>query len=308
MSHTKPLRSASRAPVAVKRATTRESPKTRSGLTVTSTSGHLSSHIFGVLRPIFIVERPIERSFCQPHVSASQNAVKWRTCPSNENHCLCDVIHTLGCQDEMGSYYARPPFEPYLRCSTTNFRSWTADRNFLSATRQCLSEHRQMACAYVKCKSLCGWRHTLGCKNEMGSSEPYILSRIAGPGEPFSSDFQACTQSPRWATRCSFGLVSCSCHAAPGTAVRKRALPVASSSLSEQRRTWLIFFNLPSRSKSFKTINANQKLLDDDVEKRKKKTWSTCGGRSRLPPSIDHRSRQPRSLQVSFQICCVWFI
>ena len=34
-----------------------------------------------------------------------------------------------------------------------------------------------------------------------------ISSRIAGPGELFSSDFRACARSPRWATRCSFGSV-----------------------------------------------------------------------------------------------------
>ena len=32
-----------------------------------------------------------------------------------------------------------------------------------------------------------------------------ISSRIAGPGELFSSDFRACARSPRWKTRCSFG-------------------------------------------------------------------------------------------------------
>ena len=140
-----------------------------------------------------------------------------------------------------------------------------------------------------------------------------ISSRIAGPGELFSSDFQACAQSPRWATRCSLGSVSCSCDAAPRTAVRKRALPVASSLLSEQRRTWLIFaeqieiFQVKAWLATFKARNANLKLLDDDVEKRKKKTTrSSCGGRSRLPPSIDRRSPQPQSLQVSFQICRVW--
>ena len=53
--------------------------------------------------------------------------------------------------------------------------------------------------------------------------EGLISSRIAGQGELFSLDFQACAQSPRWATRCSFGSVSCSCScdAAPRTAVRK---------------------------------------------------------------------------------------
>ena len=34
-----------------------------------------------------------------------------------------------------------------------------------------------------------------------------ISSSIAGPGELFSSDVQACARSPRWATRCSFDLV-----------------------------------------------------------------------------------------------------
>ena len=68
-----------------------------------------------------------------------------------------------------------------------------------------------------------------------------ISSRIAGLGELFSSDFQACAQSPRWATRCSLGSVSCSCDAAPQTAVPKRTLPVASSPLSEQRKEWSIF-------------------------------------------------------------------
>ena len=91
----------------MKRATTRESPKTRSGLT---TSGHLSSHISAVLRPIFKVERSIERSLFQLHVSASKNAVKWRMCPSNANHCLCDVMHTLGCQDEDGFSLCTAPF------------------------------------------------------------------------------------------------------------------------------------------------------------------------------------------------------
>ena len=61
-----------------------------------------------------------------------------------------------------------------------------------------------------------------------------ISSRIAGLGELFSSDFQACAQSPRSATRCSLGSVSCSCDAPPRTAVRERALPVASSPL----RAW----------------------------------------------------------------------
>ena len=47
------------------------------------------------------------------------------------------------------------------------------------------------------------------------------------------------------------------------------------------------------------------KLLDDP---RKKIARSTCGGCSRSPPPIVCRSPQPRSLQVSFQICIVWFL
>ena len=101
-----------------------------------------------------------------------------------------------------------------------------------------------------------------------------ISSRIAGPGELFSSDFQACAQSPRWATRCSFSSVSCSGNAAPGIAVRKRALPVVSSPLSEQRRACLIFaerieiFHVKAWLATFKARNANLKLLND---RRKKK-------------------------------------
>ena len=34
-----------------------------------------------------------------------------------------------------------------------------------------------------------------------------ISGRSAGPGELFSSDFRACARSPRWAMRCSFGLL-----------------------------------------------------------------------------------------------------
>ena len=122
-----------------------------------------------------------------------------------------------------------------------------------------------------------------------------ISSRIAGPGELFSSDFQACAQSPRWATRCSLGSVSCSCNVAPRTAVRKRALPMASSPLGEQRRTWSIFakqieiFQVKAWLATFKSRNAYLTWLDDDVKKRKK-TRSTCEGRSRPPPSIDRRS------------------
>ena len=66
---------------------------------------------------------------------------------------------------------------------------------------------------------------------------------LRSPGELFSSGFRACARKLRWATRCSFGLikVSCSCNAATRSAVRKWALPLASSPLSDQRRTWLLF-------------------------------------------------------------------
>ena len=121
-----------------------------------------------------------------------------------------------------------------------------------------------------------------------------ILSRIAGAGELFSSDFQACAQSPRWATRCSLGSVRCSCDAAPRTAVRKRALLVASSPLSEQQKTWSIFakqieiFPVKAWLATFKARNANLNLLDD-VEKKKKNSidlqrafTSTSVGRSSI--------------------------
>ena len=69
--------------------------------------------------------------------------------------------------------------------------------------------------------------------------------------------------------------------------------------------------NLSSKSFAnyFKARNANLTLLDDRRKKKKKKTVrSTSGGRSRPPSSIGHRSPQPRSLHVFFQICRVWFL
>ena len=89
--------------------------------------------------------------------------------------------------------------------------------------------------------------------------------------------FKPAPQSPRWAMRCSFGSVSCSCDAAPGTAVRKRALPVASCSLSRQRRTSLIFaeqieiFQAKAWLTTFTARNANPKFLDDRRRMKKKK-------------------------------------
>ena len=92
-----------------------------------------------------------------------------------------------------------------------------------------------------------------------------------------------------------------------------RALPVASSPRSEQRRTWLIFakhieiLQVKAGLHTFKARSVNLKLLKTIVKKRKK-TQSTCEGRSCPPPSIDRWSPQPRSLQVSFQIFRVWFL
>ena len=69
--------------------------KTRWVLTM---SGRLPSHISGFPRPILKVERLIERSLSQLHVSTGHNPDNWRMRPSSANHCPSDVIHTL----EMG--------------------------------------------------------------------------------------------------------------------------------------------------------------------------------------------------------------
>ena len=113
-----------------------------------------------------------------------------------------------------------------------------------------------------------------------------------------SSDFRACAQSQRWATCCSFGSVSCSCnaYASPRSVVHKRALPVASSPRSEQRK-WLVFaeqieiFQVKAWLATFKTRNSNLTLLDDRLKKRRKKkaAWSTFGGCS-TSVSIDQSS------------------
>ena len=102
-----------------------------------------------------------------------------------------------------------------------------------------------------------------------------------GPGKLFSSDFWAYAWSPRWATGWSFGSLSCSCNAAPQSTVRKRALPVASSPLTEQRRTWLVFaeqiniFQVKAWLATFKARNANLKLLDDRRKRKKKKHFQS---------------------------------
>ena len=100
-----------------------------------------------------------------------------------------------------------------------------------------------------------------------------------GPGKLFGSDVRANAWSPRWATGWPFGSVSCSCNAAPQSAVRKRALPVASSPLTKQRRIWLVFaeqiniFQVKAWLSTFKARNANLKLLDNR-RKKKKETFS----------------------------------
>ena len=127
---------------------------------------------------------------------------------------------------------------------------------------------------------------------------PLISSRIAGPGELFSSDFRACAWSPRWKTRCSFRLLKSVAAAMQQLDHRSASelFPLASSPLSEQRRTWLLFaeqieiFQVKACQDTFKARNANLKFLDD---RRKKKTArSTCGRRLRPPPSIIRRSSQ----------------
>ena len=89
------------------------------------------------------------------------------------------------------------------------------------------------------------------------------------PRWTFQLRLRACARSQRWATGCSFGSVSCSCDAAPRSVVRKQSLHVASSPLSEQRRTRLIFTRA-DRNLSSKSLarNAYLKLLDN----RRKKT------------------------------------
>ena len=63
-------------------------------------------------------------------------------------------------------------------------------------------------------------------------------------------------------------------------------------------------FRVKAWRATFKARHANLNMLDDrrKREKKKKRTArSTCGRRSHPPPSIDRRSSQRRSLQVSFQ-------
>ena len=141
-----------------------------------------------------------------------------------------------------------------------------------------------------------------------------MLRRIAGQGELFSSDFRACTQSPRWATLCSFGSVSSSYDAAPRSAVCKRAFPIACSPLSEQRRTRLIFaeqinvFQVKAWQAAFKAWNANLKLLDD--RRKRKKNCSTDLRRVVMSSSVDRSSISSASVAASLfpnlscLVCC----
>ena len=123
-----------------------------------------------------------------------------------------------------------------------------------------------------------------------------VSRRIAGPGELFSPDFRACARSSRGATRCSFGSVSCSCDAAPRSAVLNWALPAVSSLQSEQRRTWLIFakqieiLQVKVWLATFKAKNANLRLLVDRWKKKTKKNKKNSSIHLRrvfTPPSVD---------------------
>ena len=159
-------------------------------------------------------------------------------------------------------------------------------------------------------KCFISWKPSVLCMKHA------ISSRIAGPGELFSFDFRACARSPRWKTRCFFGFFLSQLQLRCSNSITG---PQASSSRSELSAKWaaksVIAFcqadrNLSSkRLDTFKARNANLKFLDDRRKRKRKKTArSTCGRRSRPPPSIVRRSSQPRSLQVSFQICRVCFL
>ena len=111
--------------------------------------GHLSSHVSGVPRPIFEVERPIERSFSQLQDSACRNTVKCRVRTSNANHCMGDVVHTLGCQKRVGSS------EPLSQDSHDRFSKLNGRLKGLSLDQLNVSAGQNT----VNCKSLPEWRH-----------------------------------------------------------------------------------------------------------------------------------------------------
>ena len=153
---------------------------------------------------------------------------------------------------------------------------------------------------------------SLPCGSEFDGD---ISSRIAGPGELFSSDIQAGAQSPRWATRCSLGSISCSCDAAPRTAVRKRALPVGSSLLTEQRRTWLIYCRAGRNlsSKSLASYSQSKKRKSKVVRRRRDgrptnplKTTHKKGRREVVVPKQDLPAGNTRFCQSAFLECYLW--
>ena len=148
---------------------------------VLSTHGHLSSHVSGVPRPILEVERPIERSFSQLHESACRSTVKWRVRTSNANHCVGDVVHTLGCQKGVGSS------EPYLRIPTTDFKvEQPIKRSFfqlhVSAGQNTVKWRMGPSNAHHSPSDVI---HTLGCQDEIGSHhEGRLSSHISGSPRP----------------------------------------------------------------------------------------------------------------------------
>ena len=136
-----------------------------------------------------------------------------------------------------------------------------------------------------------------------------------GPGKLFSSDFSSLCTKPTLGNvlllRLSQLQLRCSTSNSGQQASSPRSELSAIKVSSEERDRFCRAdrnFQVKAWQATFKARNTNLKSLDDDVEKRKKKTRSTCEGHSRPPPSIDRRSPQPRSLQVSFQICRVWFL
>ena len=85
-------------------------------------------------------------------------------------------------------------------------------------------------------------------------------------------------QSPRWGTRCSFGLVNSAGAAMQHLDQRSASeldLPIARCPQSEQQRTWLVFaeqieiFQVKAWLATFRARNANLKLLDDRRKKIK---------------------------------------
>ena len=70
---------------------------------------------------------------------------------------------------------------------------------------------------------------------------------------------------------------------------------------------WRVGRNLSSILTWLATSKARTVNLSRNRRKKKQTARSICEERSRPPPSIDRQSPQPRSLQVSFQICRVWF-